>query len=167
MSELLTPSQVELQKNNPLHGLKLEKLLNEIVDYYGWETLAYAMNINCFKTNPSITSSLKFLRKTQWAREKVEAFYLYKFKHLPRPSDAQFKLSPRDRIVPMHQSPGEPVKIEIKVFKPRPGSEYNEADHYRDIRRNDNSVFKRRNNGDSDVNTETKAKVDPWAKWRN
>lgn len=64
------------QPNNPLHGVKLADILNTIVDEYGWEYLAGRININCFKFEPSINSSLKFLRKTPWAREKVENLYL-------------------------------------------------------------------------------------------
>lgn len=62
--------------HDPLHGLTLEKLLTRLVEHYGWETLAEHININCFSSNPSITSSLKFLRKTPWARQKVETLYL-------------------------------------------------------------------------------------------
>ncbi len=65
------------QKNNPLHGITLEQIVTQLVESYGWEDLAEAVPINCFKSNPSINSSLKFLRKTPWAREKVESFYLY------------------------------------------------------------------------------------------
>ncbi len=64
------------QANNPLHGMKLADILQELVANYGWEYLADHININCFKSEPSIKSSLKFLRRTQWARDKVEAFYL-------------------------------------------------------------------------------------------
>ncbi|MDN3681437.1 VF530 family DNA-binding protein [Vibrio tapetis] len=64
------------QENNPLHGITLKKLLTELVDHYGWEELSYMVNINCFKSDPSINSSLKFLRKTDWAREKVEKIYI-------------------------------------------------------------------------------------------
>ncbi|AQM18911.1 MULTISPECIES: VF530 family protein [Vibrio] len=64
------------QDNNPLHGVTLEKLLTELVEYYGWEELSYMVNINCFKKDPSIKSSLKFLRKTEWARIKVEEIYI-------------------------------------------------------------------------------------------
>ena len=88
---------IEEQQNNPLHGLKLEVLLTELVDFYGWNILAAAMRFHCFETNPSIEGSLKFLRKTQWAREKLEAFYLYRFKGMPRPYDEQYKLAPRER----------------------------------------------------------------------
>ena len=64
------------QPNNPLHGITLEKLLTRLVDHYGWEGLGKRIDIRCFNWEPSIKSSLKFLRKNQWARDKVEALYL-------------------------------------------------------------------------------------------
>ena len=64
------------QVNNPLHGIRLVDMLEFLVEEYGWEDLGYEIKINCFKSNPSIKSSLKFLRKTGWAREKVEKLYL-------------------------------------------------------------------------------------------
>jgi uncharacterized protein (DUF2132 family) len=64
------------QPNNPMHGVKLITILELLVEQYGWERLAMKININCFKNDPSIKSSLKFLRKTQWARDKVEQLYL-------------------------------------------------------------------------------------------
>jgi len=64
------------QINNPLHGITLEKVVTDLVDYYGWKALAKEIDINCFKSNPSIVSSLKFLRKTPWARKKVEKLYV-------------------------------------------------------------------------------------------
>jgi len=66
----------EEQKNNPLHGKTLQAILEHLVDYYGWEQLGNKININCFKHEPSIKSSLAFLRKTPWARQKVEELYL-------------------------------------------------------------------------------------------
>ena len=63
------------QPNNPLHGVTLEVVVTKLVEHYGWERLAEKIDINCFKKDPSIKSSLKFLRKTQWARDKVEALY--------------------------------------------------------------------------------------------
>jgi uncharacterized protein (DUF2132 family) len=66
----------EEQPNNPLHGVKLIDMMELLVEYYGWDELAIRININCFKKDPSIKSSLKFLRKTQWARDKVERLYL-------------------------------------------------------------------------------------------
>lgn len=67
-------------ENNPLHGIKLEMILNELVKEYGWEELDKRIKINCFYNNPSIKSSLKFLRKTPWARTKVENLYIKTFK---------------------------------------------------------------------------------------
>ena len=64
------------QLNNPLHGVKLINILELLVEHYGWEQLAMKININCFKKDPSIKSCLKFLRKTQWARDKVEQLYI-------------------------------------------------------------------------------------------
>jgi uncharacterized protein (DUF2132 family) len=64
------------QKNNPLHGQTLESVLTQLVDRMGWEEMARRVDINCFKSDPSIKSSLKFLRKTPWARTKVEELFL-------------------------------------------------------------------------------------------
>jgi len=65
-----------VQSNDPLHGVTLKALLEQLVAYYGWEELDKRIRINCFSVNPSINSSLKFLRKTPWARAKVEELYL-------------------------------------------------------------------------------------------
>lgn len=62
---------------DPLHGKTLEMILNELLDYYGWEQLGNMIHIRCFQLDPSIKSSLTFLRKTPWARKKVEELYLY------------------------------------------------------------------------------------------
>ena len=64
------------QINNPLHGLTLEAIVNHLVDQLGWDELAHRVNIRCFKNEPSVKSSLKFLRKTPWARKTVEDLYL-------------------------------------------------------------------------------------------
>jgi uncharacterized protein (DUF2132 family) len=101
-------------KSNPLNGVGLKNLLIEIVDHYGFQILFAYLNINCFKNNPSIESSVKFLKKTDWAREKVEAFYLYEFKSLPKASSEQFTLPPRDRIVPNDQTPGTPAELSLE-----------------------------------------------------
>lgn len=65
------------QKNNPLHGKTLEMIVEHLVASYGWQELGKRINIKCFNENPSIKSSLTFLRKTAWAREKVESLYIY------------------------------------------------------------------------------------------
>lgn len=64
------------QPNNPLHGITLERILTILVEQYGWAEMAQRINIRCFTSNPSIKSSLTFLRKTPWARKKVEDMYL-------------------------------------------------------------------------------------------
>ena len=65
------------QPRNPLHGLTLEAILTTLVNHYGWDGLGERIPVRCFNIDPSITSSLRFLRKTPWAREKVEGLYLY------------------------------------------------------------------------------------------
>ncbi len=64
------------QPNNPLHGVKLAEIMEALVDHFGWEVLSQKIDVNCFKINPSIKSSLTFLRRTPWARDKVETLYL-------------------------------------------------------------------------------------------
>ncbi|HEX19830.1 MAG TPA: DUF2132 domain-containing protein [Acidiferrobacteraceae bacterium] len=71
----------DFQPNNPLHGVTLEMILTHLVDRYGWQELGRRINIKCFTNDPSIKSSLKFLRQTPWAREKVEALYLQSLEH--------------------------------------------------------------------------------------
>ena len=66
----------EQQPNNPLHGITLEQIVNSLVAQYGWSELGKRINIRCFKNDPSVKSSLKFLRKTPWARTKVENLYV-------------------------------------------------------------------------------------------
>ena len=67
------------QPNNPLHGITLEKIVTQLHERYGWDGLYYRIKVNCFNNDPSIKSSLKFLRKTQWARDKVEQLYIQTF----------------------------------------------------------------------------------------
>ena len=72
------------QPKNPLHGMTLEKIVTELADYYGWEGLGERIHIRCFTHDPSVNSSLKFLRKTPWAREKVEGLYLFMLREKER-----------------------------------------------------------------------------------
>lgn len=72
----LDHKQDNSQVNNPLHGVKLAEIVQYLVSFYGWEALGTRIKIKCFNSNPSINSSLKFLRKTPWARTKVENLYL-------------------------------------------------------------------------------------------
>jgi len=137
-------------KNNPLHGVGLKSLLIEIVDQYGFEILFAYLNINCFKTNPSIDSSVKFLKKTDWAREKVEAFYLYEFKNLPRASSEQFLLPPRERIIPEDQVPGDPKELSL-----------DDAERLREKRAIKSAARKQQ------AGQRSGKSVDPWANWKN
>lgn len=150
-------------KNNPLHGLSLKQLLTEIVNHYGYEILYAYLNINCFKVNPSIDASVKFLKKTDWAREKVEAFYLYKYKSLPRATDEQFELPPRDRIVPPDQTPGLPAELSLEDaerLREKRARKAAEHDRQGGPRRGPSKEAPRRASAPPPDN------VDPWAKWR-
>ena len=66
----------EQHRNDPLHSITLENIVTSLVEYYGWDELGQLININCFNNNPSVKSSLKFLRRTPWARKRVENLYL-------------------------------------------------------------------------------------------
>lgn len=72
------------QPNNPLHGVTLEMILQQLVDHYGWPELGRQIEIRCFNSDPSIASSLKFLRRTPWARERVESLYLHMLRNNAR-----------------------------------------------------------------------------------
>lgn len=150
-------------QNNPLHGIGLKQLVTEIANHYGFELLFAYLNINCFKNNPSIDSSVKFLKKTDWAREKVESFYLYQFKSLPRASAEQFELPPRDRIIPQDQIPGNPAELSLE-----------DAERLREKRAKKAALRDqdagRRPTRDKGASNYPKASVDrdsdPWAKWK-
>ncbi len=72
-----SPTAAAPQPRNPLHGVTLEAMVTALADFYGWEGLAQHIAIRCFAVDPSVSSSLKFLRKTPWARDKVESLYLF------------------------------------------------------------------------------------------
>lgn len=149
--------------NNPLHGVSLKKLVTEIVDYYGFNILFAYLNINCFNNNPSIDSSVKFLKKTDWAREKVEAFYLYQFKSLPRASDAQFELPPRDRVIPPNQMPGEPAELSLEdAERLRQKRAKKAAMHGSDEGRRPSTNKAVSNHERTSISRDS----DPWAKWK-
>lgn len=153
-------------QNNPLHGIGLKQLLNILVDHYGFEILNAYLDFNCFKNNPSVESSLKFLKKTDWAREKLESFYLYQYKSLPLPPKHELEISPRDRIIPEDQQVGEPAELSFTDAK------QHRRDEAKPKRSRDSKSFTtkpaankpRRNNAKTDQSAS--AKVDPWAKWR-
>ncbi len=170
-------------KNNPLHGVGLKNLLIEIVDHFGFEILFAYLNINCFKTNPSIDSSVKFLKKTEWAREKIEAFYLYEFKNLPKESPEQFSISPRDRVIPEDQKPGEPAELSLEdaeQLREEKAAEWNKSKgnhsesgksyggqrgEYSNNRDSDRSTYPVRESSNS-PSASADGNSDPWAKWK-
>tara|TARA_R110002167_G_scaffold120730_5_gene298745 strand:- start:7556 stop:8047 length:492 start_codon:yes stop_codon:yes gene_type:complete len=155
-------------QNNPLHGVSLKNLLTEIVGHYGFEMLFAYLNINCFKTNPSIESSVKFLKKTDWARLKVETFYLYQFKNLPRASSEQFALPPRERIVPADQTPREPAQLSLEDAK-----RLREKRAKKSLERDQNAGYRPKSTKSRGARSEsrestgtTSSDTDPWAKWK-
>ncbi|CAN7182275.1 VF530 family DNA-binding protein [Polaromonas sp. LjRoot131] len=81
-----TPAAPDQQPGNPLHGVTLEAIVTALAEHYGWEELGQRINIRCFTSEPSVASSLKFLRKTPWAREKVESLYLFMLREVKRSS---------------------------------------------------------------------------------
>ena len=158
-------------QNNPLHGVGLQAMLEELVDHYGFEILFAYLNINCFNNNPSVASSDKFLKKTVWAREKVEAFYLYQLKSLPRASDSQFELPPRDRTMPMDQQPGQPKELslddaqEMQEFREKKAAEH--TSRGRPQRSNSRPSSNRSTSYSNDRSSAAPAPaVDPWANWK-
>ncbi len=151
-------------KNNPLHGVSLKQVVTEIVQHYGFKILYAYLNINCFNSNPSVDSSVKFLKKTDWAREKVEAFYLYQFKGLPRASAEQFELPPRDRIIPADQKPGLPAELSLEdAERLREKRARKAAMHDRDAGEHRHGSPKRTS---PRGNAPAFGSDDPWAKWR-
>lgn len=151
------------QLNNPLHGLKLDTLLNELVSYYGFEILAEYTNINCFKNRATIASSLKFLRKTEWAREKIERFYLYNYKNLPKADDTQYEIPPRQRIIPAHQKPREPKQL---ILGQAPAPKTKRANNNHSFNKNEhNKIHKKLDTKQRQISTDnpTDKPFDPWS----
>ena len=109
-------SPEELQ-NSPLHGLSAETMLTELVEFYGWAVLDAAIDLKCFRIKPTIPSSLAFLKKAEWARNRVEDFYLYQFKRMPKPSEEELELKPRERGFPMGVKPKKPIPVTVKTVE--------------------------------------------------
>ncbi len=88
------PGTAPTQVRNPLHGLTLEAIVTALVAHYGWPGLAERIPVRCFASDPSIASSLKFLRKTPWARDKVEGLYLFMLRETRRAGGAPSQAPP-------------------------------------------------------------------------
>ena len=153
-------------QSNPLHGLRLKKLITELVDHYGFEILFAYLNINCFKTRATIDSSVKFLKKTDWAREKVEVFYLYKFKNLPKVSSEQYSIPPRDRIIPEGQVPREPAKLSLEDAERQREKIAKKSADRSHSRPKDRSGYSSRKRQPA-KNTPLSKDDDPWGNWRS
>ena len=178
----------QIDYNNPLQGVGLKQMLTELVEYYGFQILFAYLNINCFKTNPSIAASVKFLKKTEWARHKVEVFYLYQFKNLPKVSSEQFALPPRERIVPAHQKPREPAVLSLEdaeIINEKRANKVAQRDQNTGARRGSSKEYnERRNSGFYKSNTSSGSSwsndkksldntgrkaggaSDPWGNWK-
>ena len=91
MSTPLPPSSPVAQARNPLHGITLEGIVTALVAHYGWAGLGERIPVRCFTSDPSVASSLKFLRKTPWAREKVEGLYLFMLRDAKRTASSSIK----------------------------------------------------------------------------
>ncbi len=105
---------VEELKNSPLHGLSAETMLAELVEFYGWAVLDAAIDLKCFRIEPTIPSCLTFLKKAEWARNRVEDFYLYCFKGMPKPSEDEAELKPRERGFPNGAVPKKPMVLTVE-----------------------------------------------------
>ncbi|WP_299794778.1 VF530 family DNA-binding protein [uncultured Shewanella sp.] len=108
---------IEQQQNNPLHGLNLETMLTELVKFYDYKVLYAALKLECFNLNPNMHGCIKFLKKTEWARERVEGFYLYRFKRMPKGSEAQMRLKPRERGFADGIVPRKPQKLTVELVE--------------------------------------------------
>jgi len=137
----------ELQRNNPLHGLKTETLLTELVEHYGWKILFAATRFKCFDVNPTIKGSLKFLQKTEWARIKLENFYLYRFKRMPKPNDAEFQLNPRERGFDHGIVPLSPMKLTIESIELSQAKAASAFQERQNEKRHNNHLRQRREQG--------------------
>lgn len=162
-------------RNHPLNGIGLEALLGDLVRQYGWEVLAEQLPIDCFKSYPSFKSSMKFLQKTEWARERLEELYLYKFLQYPLPSPEQCEIEPRNRVPESARQSNEPFNIQLgdaeffacpgkcpTTTKPshpsRRQSQSSDQPHRQSRSKHNESKNKRPKTSEHSS--------DPWAKWR-
>ena len=176
----------EQQTKHPLHGVGLKPMLIELVSHYDWPILAEQIPLKCFASYPTVASSAKFLHKTQWARERVEAFYLYRYKQIPLPTDEQHALPPRERDIALDQLDNPPAEIKLGdlEFFDDPASgpimpskkavqqTQSKAKKARDTasqpsRRSRESERQTEKNPTTNSNSsDNSTKVDPWSKWR-
>lgn len=104
-------------KNSPLHGLSAETMLTELVEFYGWKALDDAIDLKCLRIKPTIPSALTFLKKAEWARNRLENFYLYIFKGMPKGSAEEMELKPRERGFPNGIRPQAPLPLSAEKIE--------------------------------------------------
>lgn len=127
------PASPQAKKQpNPLYGLKLDQLLTEISEHYGWPCLSEALNIERLQFHTGLKSTMKFLRNHEWAKEKVENFYLYSYKNFPWPDDKQLSIPPRDR-----SSLGEPEGVLPELVTDETNRLIEHASDMRNVKKND------------------------------
>jgi len=162
----------EQDRNNPLHGVGLDAMFSEILRHYHWEVLAEQLKFKCLESHPNFAGATKFLKKTKWAREKTEAFYLYKFKQLPIPSDEQHLLPPRERRFENGVELKEPAIIEKgdKPFFDDPIS----GPKFSDNKFADKKTYAKPSKSSGPAKPKPKEagedagdNADPWGKWKN
>ena len=146
----------------------------ELLRHYHWEILSEQLNFKCLKNHPSLEGTTKFLKKTPWAREKTEAFYLYKYKQMPIPSDEEHSLPPRERRFPANLEAKEPATINTndKAFFDDPVSGPKiRGNPPRNKKFNDSASQTRVPQKPKPQKTEAgkgaNESSDPWAKWRS
>ncbi len=150
---MTTPTQPKAKKTpNPLYGLKIETILTEISEQYGWETLSEAMNIERFQFHRGYKSTIKWLRNHEWAKDKVEDFYLYVYKNYAWPDDKQLMIPPRDR-----SSLGEPVSESPAEITELTNFKIEHASDMRGVKKNSQQQKKANDEPDYDPNN-------PWNK---
>lgn len=182
----------EKLRNHPLNGIGLDALLGDLVREYGWDVLAEQLPISCFTNYPSFKSSVKFLKRTEWARERLEDLYIYKFLQYPLPQGDQQSLPPRNRIIEDARNSDAPAVIELgeAEFFATPAARTGEksnagsrrsfegmsySDRARTGRSSEQPTSDDRSAGEDGPDSatasdspsnETGGKPDPWAKWR-
>jgi uncharacterized protein (DUF2132 family) len=169
----------EQDRNNPLHGVGLDAMFSEILRHYHWEILSEQLKFKCLESHPNFAAAIKFLKKTKWAREKTEAFYLYRFKQLPIPSDEEHLLPPRERTFTSGLEAKEPATLKAgdKPFfdDPISGPKFHDKEaHDKPSRRAPSRQKQRQTDSGIDSTEQSKDQgavnttdsSDPWGKWK-
>ncbi len=158
----------EKLRNHPLNGIGLEELLGDLLRQYGWEVLAKQVPVDCFRRYPSFKSSVTFLRKTEWARERLEDLYLYKFLQYPLPENEQQHLPPRNRVIESQRKSDEPANMTLddSEFLATPERVSAKLSRSGVSRRRPSDESKNKSDQTTKASQHSGGSPDPWAKWR-